>query len=107
MGENEKLKFYFDPGDTETNDSLYLTLTAKGLSMETVSKFYKGEQILVFPVTRKFVKYVRNADISFPYDAKIYTEDESGTVRLWKLHKRLVRKRAITRRRSRMVKTAA
>ena len=94
MKKKQKNKWYVYPGDDEVNDAICNTLKAMGQNpKETIIK-YKEENLPVYESNPDFIDYLTHSRIGLPFKFRVFWEDEFGTIRRWRLHNRVMKKRA-------------
>jgi len=107
MAKRQKNRWYVSPGDDEANDAIYNTMTTKGMEPKLTTIKYKGENLPAFECDPDFVDYLAHSRVGLPFRFRVFWEDELGTIREWKLHGRVVKKRAKAHLRKKYLKTPA
>jgi hypothetical protein len=107
MEKEKKDRWYIYPGDDKENGSICNTMRAMGQTPQVTTIKYKGEDVPVFESDPDFIDYLTRSREGLPFKFKVFWEDEFGTIRIWKLHLKVVKKRAKAHRRKKYLKTSA
>jgi len=103
----KKNKWYVKPADDEANDVIYNTMDKKGITPDLTTIKYDGENMPVYESTTDFIDFLAHSRIGLPFKFRVFWEDEYGTIREWRLHNRIVKKRAKAHQRKKYLKTPA